>query len=557
MIKLNMYYINKVKRYWPYMFLIILLTTLIHCIYIFYSQSLIAQMYCSHGLAIAIILFLLFKHFIASMIIDLLRLLIGIITYNIVPKVCKELKQHEFKKVFSYDVSYFFKNQEEYSIENIRSFSNNFGDFVTIFVRQLLNPLLDILMGAIFILITNINSGIFVFCWLIVVAIVSYLFIMPQLNFIKKNSKIQSSQAKIISESHRNILVSKIYNYEDLEYLKYDKFLEIEADLKKRFLKLNWIQFFTLSTCTVGLLSAMVLSTPYIDKLSGVKILSLTYCILSGFFRLFANIIPIIQKYGSLLSAEEIYGKTEYIIKRKHKEIPNDPVIKFNNVSKSVGKDTFIKSINAEITTNENILIEGKSGSGKTTLFLLMLGIVNNSSGTITVNNIDLMDLDNKKWLDKFSYVPQNPILYDDTIRNNIIKGLEAYDEKDFKKVCKICLLDDFVDNLENGYDTNVGISGNNLSGGQRQRVAIARALMRDYNILNGVKSTKKKTLCLDEAWSALSKNEAINIANEIAKDISKRGFIVIDHTDVWKTVSKNTIDKLYFIENGILSNKI
>ncbi|ALI56510.1 ABC transporter ATP-binding protein [Celeribacter marinus] len=160
----------------------------------------------------------------------------------------------------------------------------------------------------------------------------------------------------------------------------------------------------------------------------------------------------------------------------------------------------------------------GASGAGKSTIFHLLARLADPQSGSITIGGTPTNQLDLKELRGLFSVVSQDALLFDESIRENVMMGADASDA-DLQTALKAAHVDAFLGNLEAGVDTNAGTRGSALSGGQRQRVAIARAVLRDRPIL-----------LLDEATSALDA-QSEKIVQEALEDLSKsRTTLVIAH---------------------------
>ncbi|KAJ3400234.1 GTPase-activating protein, partial [Chytridiales sp. JEL 0842] len=158
-------------------------------------------------------------------------------------------------------------------------------------------------------------------------------------------------------------------------------------------------------------------------------------------------------------------------------------------------------SINLQLGVGKKIALVGASGSGKSTILKLIQRFYDPTSGNVFWDNINVKDL-NVHWLrSQFGIVDQEPVLFDMSIKDNILCGLteplETFTEKELtekvKEACKLANIWEFVENLPKGMDTSAGEAGTMLSGGQKQRIAIARAIIK-----------KPKILLLDEATSAL-----------------------------------------------------
>lgn len=167
----------------------------------------------------------------------------------------------------------------------------------------------------------------------------------------------------------------------------------------------------------------------------------------------------------------------------------------------------------------ETIAITGPSGCGKSTLSKLLLGLYPIQGGDIRLGGKSYYDLSNQEIREMISYVPQEPYLFNVSVRENILIGKQDATEEEIIEAAKRAHAHEFIMNLENGYDTCVGERGNRLSGGQRQRIAIARAILKEAPVM-----------LLDEATSALD-NESEQLVNDAMKSMKKeKNIIMIAH---------------------------
>ena len=178
-----------------------------------------------------------------------------------------------------------------------------------------------------------------------------------------------------------------------------------------------------------------------------------------------------------------------------------------------------IRDYSLGIEKGESIAVTGPSGCGKSTLSKLLLGLYPLKGGDIVVDGNSYLEMRNRELREKIAYVPQEPYLFNLSIKENIRMGnLKATDEEVIE-AAKAANAHEFIEKLEEGYDTNVGERGNRLSGGQRQRIAIARAILKNAPIV-----------LLDEATSALD-NESELLVNESLKGMKDgKNIIMIAH---------------------------
>ena len=197
----------------------------------------------------------------------------------------------------------------------------------------------------------------------------------------------------------------------------------------------------------------------------------------------------------------------------------NDKIV-FDHVSFSYGDGkTVLKDISFEIPKGKTIAIVGASGSGKSTLVDLIPRFYDVSSGSITIDGEDIRNLKISDLRSIMGNVNQDPILFNDTIFNNIAFGVENADRESVIEAAKIANAHDFIMEKEEGYDTNIGDRGIKLSGGQRQRISIARAILKNPPIL-----------ILDEATASLDTESERIVQDALDYLMSNRTTIAIAH---------------------------
>ncbi|HBF86411.1 MAG TPA: ABC transporter, partial [Clostridiales bacterium] len=148
------------------------------------------------------------------------------------------------------------------------------------------------------------------------------------------------------------------------------------------------------------------------------------------------------------------------------------------------GKADVVSDFSLKAERGECVAFVGASGSGKSTIMNLITGLLTPTSGKILIDGKPLEEYDLQSYRHNISVVPQNSILFTGTIRENITYGLERYGEEDLQRVVEMANINEFLKDLPNGLDTDVGEHGDKLSGGQKQRITIARALIRNPKIL-------------------------------------------------------------------------
>ena len=256
------------------------------------------------------------------------------------------------------------------------------------------------------------------------------------------------------------------------------------------------------------------------------------------FVILFARLIPPVQSmvrvYNNLQKANaaatrvfELLDADETIHESENAFILNkfEDNIEYRNVSFSYQTDPqaepvyVLRDIHLNIPKGKTIAIVGPSGAGKTTLVDLLPRFYDCTQGEILIDGIPLTELNINSLRAQIGLVSQNCILFNDTVANNIAFGRTDYSMESVRHAAQVAHADEFIAQMEQGYDTPIGDRGLNLSGGQRQRLSIARAVLKDPPIL-----------ILDEATSALDTESELAVQQALNQLMMGRTCIVIAH---------------------------
>lgn len=366
---------------------------------------------------------------------------------------------------------------------------------------------------------------------------------------IKKRKAFLKSEDKI-----SGIITDNMINYETVKFFAQEK--REENRLKKEFkdwLKKLWeyANSFRLMEISVGTLSnfgILAIFLIVINKLVNgditigdlVLVISFTTAFYFRFFDLLhrlremAKYYADIERYFSVLD-EEILIK-DPVNPVKIKKISGE--IQFNNVSFSYpdNKQDLLCDINLRIKSGESVAFVGRSGVGKTTIVRLLLRFYDVVKGKILINKVDVRDLTKSQLRSLIGIVPQEPILFNNTIGFNISYGNPKAKKDDIAQVVKMANLDRFITSLPLGYKTMVGERGIKLSGGQKQRLAIARMLL-----------TNPKIIIFDEATSNLDSESERLIQDALWKIAQDRTVLIIAHR--FSTIRK--ADRIIVLEQG------
>jgi subfamily B ATP-binding cassette protein MsbA len=223
-------------------------------------------------------------------------------------------------------------------------------------------------------------------------------------------------------------------------------------------------------------------------------------------------------------SAERIMQvlNTENSIKDKPNAIVKSTFenqIEFKNISFKYKKEYVLKDFSLTIKKGETVALVGQSGSGKSTLANLITRFYDVNKGDILIDGINIKDITKKSLRDLMGIVTQESILFNDTVENNIKLGTENATENQINEAADIANAYEFIKDLPEQFNTNIGDSGNSLSGGQKQRLSIARAVLKNPPIM-----------ILDEATSALDTESEQLVQVALEKMMQNRTSLVIAH---------------------------
>lgn len=221
-----------------------------------------------------------------------------------------------------------------------------------------------------------------------------------------------------------------------------------------------------------------------------------------------------------------------------------DRQFRFRDVSFAFGEHQILRNASFTVNSGEIVALTGPSGAGKTTLVDLLLGLQLPAQGEIAIDDVPLTDINLLQWRGRTGYVPQELMLFHDTIFANVTLGEPQYARADAERALRQAGAWDFVAGLPDGIDTIAGERGALMSGGQRQRIAVARALVHT-----------PKLLVLDEATSALDPQTEALIVRNVCQLARETGLTVlaISHHPAWVEAA----DRVLRLEGGSISESV
>lgn len=229
---------------------------------------------------------------------------------------------------------------------------------------------------------------------------------------------------------------------------------------------------------------------------------------------------------------------------RSAAETGSEPVssverVAFDDVSFAYDDDQVLEGVSFEVARGEKVAFVGPSGAGKSTIVSLLGRLRSPDAGRIRADGTPIDAFDVEQWRERVAVVRQDPFLFDDTLLANVRVGNQDASRRDAEWACRIARVTEFLDELPDGYGTELGENGVRLSGGQRQRVAIARAVLKDADVL-----------VLDEATSDLDSNIEQEVYRGLRDLEGQRATIAIAHD--LSTVSD--ADRIYTLVDGSIT---
>ena len=456
-------------------------------------------------------------------------------------KVIMDIRVDMFSKLLRLPKSYFDQNPSgktlsklTFDVEQIAAAASSIW---LNFIKS--SMMVIILVGYLFYKNWQLSLTLIVFLPLV------YLAVKLSSNRMRNSSrKVQNSMGRMTHLLDENISGSslvKIYHAQDQET---NKFNDLIKTIRQQRFKLDMTSAFNTGfiNILIGLsLGAVVYFSSTLLAMSAGEFLSF-FTAMGMLVKPAKNLVNINKPLQTAMAASEsVFGlideDEEYNDGTKLLENSRG-AIQFNNVSFGYSDDTIVlNNINLDIKPGETIALVGSTGSGKTTIIQLLAKFYLPNSGTITIDGIDISEFEIDSLRSQIAFVDQNVRLFNDTVKGNIALGqIDTMNDAKIVNAAKISNALEFIQQLSDQFDTEIGEDGTKLSGGQRQRLAIARAVAKDSPIL-----------ILDEATSALDSATEKQVQQAIDEMQKNRTTIIIAHR--LSTVQK--ADRIIVLRRG------
>ena len=408
-------------------------------------------------------------------------------------------------------------------------------------------PLVVSLVGSIIVLSTLLwQYALFLLIFSIVFSIVVYYGSKPMAKLTKKEAKASNKLNGQLADVISNVLAVKSSGAEATEQKFFAKTVSSwrnsSLDVMRGFLKVSTVYSSINIVIKIGAIAFAVYAAQnnLVSVASVYLIITYTGSVahelwnMNGIMRNYNRIIGNANDMVEILQTPTtLIDKSSSKLKVTNGEISMDKITFTHDEGQG---DTLFHDFSLDIKPGEKIGLVGASGSGKTTLTKLLLRFADIDSGKITIDGQDISEVTQASLRAKIAYVPQEPLLFHRSVRENIAYGRPDATDAEIEEAAKKAGAYDFIVGLKDGFDTMVGERGTKLSGGQRQRVAIARAILKDAPIL-----------VLDEATSALDSESEALIQKSLETLMENRTSIVIAHR--LSTIAK--LDRIIVLKDG------
>jgi subfamily B ATP-binding cassette protein MsbA len=442
--------------------------------------------------------------------------------------VLKDLRNELYQKTTTLPLSFFSEKKKGDLMARISSdvleLQHSFLSILELIVREPLTIIFSLIVMFSF----SVKLTLFV---LIFIPVSGGIISQIGKSLKRKSDRVQKELGEFLSlleETLGGIKIIKAFNAENIFIKKFrqstDRFFDFSNKLLNRQNLASPVSEF-LGIVVIGILlwygGKMVLIDQTLNGAIFLSYLGLAYNILTpakGISKAYYSVkkgdaaaLRILEILEAQDNMEDVNNSVEI------KSLENK--IKFDKVSFSYDQTPVLEDFSLEIKKGQTVALVGPSGSGKTTLANLLNRFYDIDKGSLTLDGIPIYTVKKRSLYGLTGIVTQDSILFNESVRNNIALGNPEATLEQIKKAAKIANASEFIEKMEQGYDSIIGEGGNKLSGGQKQRLSIARAILKDPDIL-----------ILDEATSALDTGSEKMVQEALENLIKNRTSLVIAH---------------------------
>lgn len=472
-------------------------------------------------------------------------------------QMIKDIVDDAFLRVQRHSYEFFSGTFTGSLVAKVRRYARSFEQICDQIVFSAWMNGLQLIFGLIVLTYFSLVLGAIFLVWIIIYLAVTFIFVRKKFEKDLQEAEADSKTTGALADVVTNMLNVKMFASQEREFSNFAQMTRIEENKRRIAWNFQNLQFmfqgyFIAAFEFIGMFTVIYLWSKGVVS-TGTIVLAQIYIFAS--FDVVWNVgRNFTRTMRAFAEAKEMVDIFEKLVSVKDPENPQrrkigKGEIQIKNVSFSYkeGRKVF-DNFSLRITPGEKVGLVGHSGAGKTTITKLLLRFVDVQKGGVFIDGQDISKITQNDLRSKIAYVPQDPILFHRTIKENIAYSRPEASEEEIINAAKKSHAHDFIMRFPNGYDTYVGERGIKISGGERQRVAIARAMLKNAPIL-----------ILDEATSSLDSISEKHIQDAFDEIMKGRTTIVIAHrlSTIQKMDRVVVFDKGKIAEEGTHGNLI
>lgn len=464
---------------------------------------------------------------------------------RMLPRASKDIYDFTFSKLIQHSYGFYANNFTGGLVAKTKRLARSFDVVINVMVLNFWSTLFILVSSVVMLSLQSKTIGLYFFIWVLVYIFIITIFVRQKIGLDIKKAAADTKLTSTLADSLSNMLTIKIFSAPTKEFKVFQNATE---NLKNRLYisqKFSAVRHATqavlMSGFHVWILFTMIRLWQAGEITVGVFVMVYVYLI-SIIDRIWDLSSGLTNFMEALTDAGEVVEIFEKDIEVKDPSAPEvsrmqSGEIEFKDVSFGYrAGDSVLVDFNLKIRKGEKIGMVGRSGSGKSTITKLLLRFADVDNGQILIDGQDIRNVTQDDLRKAISYIPQEPVLFHRTIKENIGYAKDDATDVEVVRAAQKAHAHGFIERLANGYDTLVGERGIKLSGGERQRVAIARAILKDAPIL-----------VLDEATSALDSESEAYIQESLATLMQDKTSIVVAHR--LSTIQK--MDRIIVLDQG------
>jgi ATP-binding cassette, subfamily B, heavy metal transporter len=444
----------------------------------------------------------------------------------ILTKSAKSAKLDVLRHIFMLDYGFFSKNKSGTLITRFTRIDRSMHGITESFFLSILPGVLQLIISLVVLFTLHWSYAVIVIIGLAISVTFNIVLQKKQFPVQEELNTAEEQENSLVADSFTNVETIKLYAKEDYMYAQFEKRAEKTREKKLELEHFyRWFDpfnsFFPQVMLTAVFIAAGVLFLNKNATLGDLFFVEATFLGIMGYLRyvlfmfrtLYMSLIDLDSVGDYLQTKPQVIDKTNAELKLKKPEF----IIK--DVSFSYQDQSWMKYVSLTIPAHKKVAFVGKSGSGKSTLVRLLCRFYDVDKGHIYLDGVDISQVTQYSLRSQIAAVPQEGILFDDTIYNNLLFVRPTATRAEVMAAIKAAQLDDVIEQLPQKEHTLVGERGVRLSGGERQRVSIARAILADRPII-----------FLDEATSALDSETEHKIQKALATLLKGKTAVIVAH---------------------------